>query len=438
MALTHDIDSAYADDAGDASVKAHQLDHDIIHRNLWHPPGRYPSRPYNQTMIWGGVSGHPYTTTGGTGSTFNVNDTSDFVLGDRSISITTNGTGQNTFVRRLSGTAMDFTNRVPRIWVKVTGKTRVNDLKLWLGSGGTLANAYQWQWTDSTPYWYAEGEWVAITLPWSEAVTVGTPNRAALTDVNFQVYDNNTGTGVTVKWGGFASVPDTTALWPNGVVSFTFDDAMDDHYTVAKAYMDKYGYAGTCYPIIDTLGTSGYMTLAQLKELVARSGWEVGLHAYAAANHNAVGGFPSLSASAQVKDIVQQREFLIANGFPNPANFAYPQGQFDVATCTNLAPWVDSARTTKAGNETWPPSDRMKMTTLAFSSSTTLATVQAAIDKAKANKEWLILLLHGIVASAPGTNDTTTAIFQGVVDYCNTQGVAVRTVGEVLRANPGS
>ncbi len=59
-------------------------------------------------------------------------------------------------------------------------------------------------------------------------------------------------------------------------------------------------------------------------------------------------------------------------------------------------------------------------------------TLQAEIDKAIANKTWLILLFHKIPVTETGTNDFSVAKFGTVVDYLASSGVRVKPVGEVI------
>lgn len=425
---------------GTSYVKPALMDLDDRALYALRPTARRPLNPPNRTIIFGGQTGHAYTS-GGTNTTFNLNDTTDYVLGDRSMKATTSGAADagasGSFFRKLSGTAVDFTNKIPEIWLKIDDLSKLSDLVVWLGSGGALANAFKWRPTDNaTTGIYRSGEWARLTLPWSQQITAaGTPTRNALTDVNIQFFDNGTG-ALVVHFGGLSAVPDTTTLWPNGVVSLTFDDGLLAHYTQAKMYMDKYGFQGTCYPIIDSIGVSNHMSLAQLKALQTVSGWDVGLHSYTQADHDA--GFTTLTAAALTQNIRRMREYLLANGIYSPAHLAYPLGDWNLSTEATLAPLVTSARTTNPKYyETWPPPNRMRLTTVPMSNTKTFANIQTDITNVKANKEWLILTFHDIVASAPASTGTTITIFQQIVDELNTQGVAVRTVHDVMAAQPG-
>lgn len=390
-----------------------------------------------ETMIWGGTSGHPYTTTGGTGSTFDLDHTADSALGDRSIKITTNGTNQNTFVRKLNGTSFDWTDKTPRIWFKVDNKARIADLNLWLGSGGGLANAYIWSFDDldMTVTYYNNNEWVCLTLPWSKATVSGTPNRAALTDLNLQIFDGSVGV-LNFWWGGLSAIPERS-IYPNGVVSFTFDDGLDEHYNIAAPYLQGKGYVGTGFIIADRVDQSGFVTTSQMQALQNTYGWELGLHSNTLSDHDASTGFNALTDSQIKSNLASNRSFMTGAGITDPESFAYPQGYYNENTAKSVGDVVRNARTTKGLMfNTAPVGDRRKIFCQALDASTTVGTVQGWIDTAKANQEWLVLLFHEIVASGATGGQVLTSTFQSIVDYVQTQNVGVQTVRGVQNLEP--
>ncbi len=60
-----------------------------------------------------------------------------------------------------------------------------------------------------------------------------------------------------------------------------------------------------------------------------------------------------------------------------------------------------------------------------------LETVQAAVDSAIQNNEWLILGFHDIVEDATINMQWATADFNELIDFIAASGVEVRTVSEV-------
>jgi hypothetical protein len=181
------------------------------------------------------------------------------------VSLTTDGLGTAKTLKRVAQPAMNLTGRYVRLWVKVPDQTRVAGLQVYLGDTN-LANFYRWELKSSAGQkWVTDGDWHLITLSFGDATVTGTPARAAVTDVQFRVVDDATGP-VTVYVNGLAHAPLSTAF-PNGVLSFTFDDTYASHYTQARPRMDAYGFPGTAYVIQEYVDGVGRMSMAQLHGL---------------------------------------------------------------------------------------------------------------------------------------------------------------------------
>jgi peptidoglycan/xylan/chitin deacetylase (PgdA/CDA1 family) len=401
--------------------------------NAVRPVATTPSR-VPLTMIWGGQSSHPY---GGSGGTITLHDTTDFAIGSESMKMVTNGSGGQTVLNQFGGPSVNWTNKVPVLWLKVENQAHVLDFKFWLGSSG-FSNYYQWDLRENPAAYpiLQDGQWVRLALPWGNAVVGGSPSRAALTDIQVHMYDDSAGQ-VTVHWGGFAQAPEPVSTWSNGVVSLAFDDGYASMFTAGRPYLDKYGFPATYYAITEVLWNHGaypgYVTLAQAKQLEQQSGWEVASHAYTAAVHNA--NYTTLSSAAQLDDMRKAKNYLLSEGFSAADHFAYPSGAWNTTVVGNVRETFASARTVNSSlEETFPPADLMKLHSLAANTSTSLASLQAAVDRAYSNHEWLILTFHDIQASASGNLEISTANFQALVDYINTKGIPVRTVSDVLRS----
>lgn len=395
----------------------------------------FPNRPTPVKSMWfnSGVAGHGIVTFQAAGTTFELNDTSDYALGDRSARVTTNGTGGFTVMQK-SGLTIDATGKNVRVWLKIDDVSKVGNIDLFLGDNA-FTNYFQASIFTAQPEnksTIKSGDWIAFDVPWSAFTTVvGTPSRAAIQLVRFNVSDTNSGSPATVRWNGVASIEENTTF-PNGVVSLTFDDCYASTYTIARPYMDKYGYAGTLYPIVEAFATSGRLTLANAKKLESANGWDFGFHAMTFASHNA--GFDSLTKEA----LVSEYESMLAWGSDNDVrgdSLAWPLITSSKLSEKTAANYFSTARGgIERLSETLPPSQRMNLRTIGVNPAKTLIALQAHIDKAKSSKTWAVFTFHDIVAASPTGNDTTTAIFQGLIDYINAQGVSVRTVSQVMKS----
>jgi peptidoglycan/xylan/chitin deacetylase (PgdA/CDA1 family) len=394
-------------------------------------------------------SGHGWTNNAG--STL-ATDTSDYVLGSQSVKITTGGAGAQANLSRTGMTSFDATSKCVRIRLKVTDLTYLSEIGVFLGSS-SFASFYKWsiQVTGSSRI-IQSGEWLTLTLSWHDATSSGTPNRAALTDARFYVIDNNTGNQVVVNWQSFELIPDGSSTFANGVISITFDDAYSSQWTLGKKTLDTYGYPATAFVIgdyIDNVATSGRLTTAQLKAMQDQSGWEIAGHANTGANHTT--SYTGLTQAQLESDIRQQRAWLTARGFRGSDGTAYPLGQYgrtsDGAYTRDIVRghWGYARTTHSRTKETLPPADRWGLRAVSaistfsggYAPSTLTTGTTGDIDKCKAQKSWLILVFHDIVASGvSATSQVLSSDFDAIIAAINVAGVPVMTIAEVLRRLP--
>ena len=67
------------------------------------------------------------------------------------------------------------------------------------------------------------------------------------------------------------------------------------------------------------------------------------------------------------------------------------------------------------------------------SNTTSVETIKNWINQANADKEWLVLLFHGIVESIPGPYQYSKQGFESIVDYVNSQNIPVVTPSQTLK-----
>jgi peptidoglycan/xylan/chitin deacetylase (PgdA/CDA1 family) len=323
-------------------------------------------------------------------------------------------------------------------------KIGANGLVLYVGSGATWAN--YWALPLSTPtddpaaYLANGASWFHWTIPIGDiavaANATGVPDRTAISRVRFAFNDASAGAAV-LRVGRVDIIPNAPTQFPNGVVSVTFDDVYVSQYTLARPRMDLYGFAATCYAVKESVGGAGFLSLAQLQAQQTDAGWDIAAHSYTLNAHN--NRFTSLSPAALDIELQSIKGWLLGNGFNEGSDhLAWPGGVYNAATLAAVRKYFTSARFIlsrwPASGESFPPGDRYRIKALGVGISTTVATVQAAIDAAYANGEWLILSFHNITASPSAGIDYAQSSFNTIIDYLNTKGIPVRTVAEVLRS----
>jgi len=415
-------------------------------RGLYRPSLRMPpwSRPSQVVTTFD--SGHGWSASGSGTASSNVNDTTDFSTGSQSAKATTTGTGATSNIEKLTGLSINATGKIFRLRLKVDDPTHLQRINVFAGDT-SLTNNFKWfvQTQTATTNYLQAGEWITITLPWSDIVaTTGSPNRAAITAFRVQVTDDSAG-AVTWHVDSVETIADASSKFANGVVSIVADDCRDSIYTLLKPLMDARGMSGTMYTIADAVGTSGRLTMAQLLEMQNRSGWEIAGHAATANVHNATSGLLSSDGDDQNREFEAMKSWLITNGFRGEG-FAYPQGKFDSATIERMRKYFAYGRTILYENkETWPPANPYRLRAISGISSvatagdhanpTKLTQAGGILELATTEKAWVILTFHVITSGAASvTTECAVADATTILDKIVSQGMACAPVADVLAA----
>lgn len=362
-------------------------------------------------------------------------DTTNMALGSRCITTTTNGAGLANTYRKLGAPAQDLSARNFAMLVKVDQPTKLSQFNLYLGTGSlsvfsvlTAGNG-----GGSSAAVLQPGVWTWVYFSWADVTSnVGTLDRTVVTDRQIRVVDNSTGS-ITFSVNALATFPKPT-LYPNGVVTFNFDDCWDSQATLAAPTLDLYGYGANAMVIVEALGDTGTgkFTQATLDKLQSYHRWEVGGHAYTYAAHNA--GFSTLGASALDDELLNLRDWLRRNGYRGHDLFAYPLGDDTQAVNDNVGKYFTFARQiVRVPSLPMPVDQPMRLRSYSVSSSDTLASVQGKVDAAYTNGTWLVLTFHKLVAGAPSAGtEWANSDFTSLIAYINAKPMPVMTLGAVL------
>lgn len=351
------------------------------------------------------------------------------------LSITTDGSGA-VQTSTVALPATDMRGAQLKIWLRVQGLEHASAIDLWLGNQN-LSSAFKFKLRSGQgQQWITEGDMVAFTLSWSaeNLTTAGFPDRAAIEALSVRASDDATGNPVQITVGGVALVPEPTGEYPAGLLSFTFDDNWSMMPGVAATALARHDFPATAYVIIDYIGKQDRATHDQLHDLQLH-GWDIAVHSFTGAHHDA--RFPTLPADVVEDDLVDARAWLMRYGFHGHHHCAYPGGDFTNGG-SNVLPIVGryftSCRTIfSAQREAMPPSDPLKLRVLYVTSSTSRAQVELAIDRARDNHEWIILVFHKLVSGEPAVStEWKTSDFGQVVDHAAASGIEVATVSQAL------
>jgi peptidoglycan/xylan/chitin deacetylase (PgdA/CDA1 family) len=115
---------------------------------------------------------------------------------------------------------------------------------------------------------------------------------------------------------------------PNHHVVITFDDGNLDVYTNAYPIMQKYGFTGVMYIVVNELHADGYMGVDQIQEMAA-AGWEVGSHSMTHVH--------LIDAHDRLYYEINQSRIELEGALGLPVrSFAYPYGEMDATVSTQV------------------------------------------------------------------------------------------------------
>ena len=121
------------------------------------------------------------------------------------------------------------------------------------------------------------------------------------------------------------SILDQDLELPERRIILTFDDGYEDFYTFAFPLLKKYKIKSTLYVVNNFLGSKGYLTEDQLKEIVNSRLVEIGAHTL---DHVYLKGESGAVAARQIVESKNELEDMLGI---NIRTFAYPFGAFDDA-----------------------------------------------------------------------------------------------------------
>lgn len=392
------------------------------------PTSETQERP-QETVITNFQSGHGFTLTSGGGAI--ADDTDVFCRGSQSLKLTTKGDG--TQLRVTSGLFSPTINLSGKV-VKIL--LRCDDPSSFMDTGGQVfigfssdnfgSHYFYYSATYTVAHEYGGNSWIQIEFSPSNQNTTGSPDLTAINAIRLYVKDHPV--GVFNIW--FQSISYYSNPAPEGIVSIVFDDGHFSQYTEAVKKMSQYGFPGTAYIMPDQIGTAGYLTLAQAKEMQDANGWDISAHY----NTN----LTTLSASEVESVLKNVKNYLITNGFSKGADhLAYPNGDYNQTVLPIVKKYFRSGRQSSSQSHALVPTNtpyRIK----AFSMSNGVSTAALATEVANciANKDWLVVVYHRIVASPSIAEDHSITNFGTEMDNIATSGVRVMTVSDVFNHYP--
>jgi len=209
-----------------------------------------------------------------------------------------------------------------------------------------------------------------------------------------------------------------------GIVSVTLDDGLLSQYNQALPALTSNSLKATYYITKDLLGTPSYMSAAQVMAL-KNAGMEIGSHSVSHPH------MATLNQTDLNYQSVQSKAYLDSTFGVNVTNFATPFGEYNDSVINTLMQTYTSHRSTDVGFISKQTFNKRNLIVQNVEYSTSVATVKSWIDKAKAEKLWLILVYHDTKNGGDAWS-TTPARFKSEMAYLKQSGVTVKTVKDAI------
>ncbi len=162
-----------------------------------------------------------------------------------------------------------------------------------------------------------------------------------------------------------------------------------------------------------------------MRELEDLHGWEIGAH------HGT--NLTTLTLAQAEAAIKAEKQWLVDIGFTRGVDhFAIPNGAFNHSLLDLLQRHFRTARTIAGTAETFPPADWRRLRVMNVLNTTTTTTIANAVDDARINNYWLILVFHKIVTTPAVSTEYSIANFATLVDDIAADGIAVKTISQAI------
>lgn len=320
------------------------------------------------------------------------------------------GSGSVAYLTK-TATFQDLTNCAFGIVIRSPDITKLSNITIDIGSDGASLQHYATV-AISTLHTIND-EWFILKAG-TLGVAAGSPNYTAINYIRLRVTPASSQVA-TIYIGGLLTWK--KALTPRGAVTFVFDDALTSCLSIAKPYMEKYGYRGvSAVPLTE-------MSAAKITnaKTLHRSGWDVighGLHHISC-------------ATAPDWEMMLPQRWLFDNGFEGEF-LALPAGTHDAAVKRYADDYFSLTRTAMAGYNSLPYPGSMHSCATVTSSST-IGSMQGWVTQASTNKLWTVISIGDIVAANPTSTQMLQSNFNSLIDFCNSSNVEVLTYSDIVK-----
>ena len=345
-------------------------------------------------------------------------DTTDFLFGTKSGKLTTTSGSFNAVVTKT-------------VALNLSGKT----ISLWFKKSSTITGITIFMlapnWSDYASFSigtanYPNNTWFNFVLPVDSMTKTGSPNFSNVATLRIEALGS-----VNTATLNFDQMHMANSALSNGAIIITFDDGNDSDYVFAKGKMDAFGLKGVSFVTGNLIGTTNFMSLAQMK-LMQSVGWDISSHSWSHPYYT------SLTGAQMIQETVSMKHYLKKNGFASGARFfAYPYSDYnelavDLVSRFHLTSRATVGFSTTGGMCNVPMLPSNQLPCVSVINTTSVANLTTWIQNVKATNSLGCILFHRLVTSAPSEWQYLDTNFNSFIDALAASGVPVITLSDLV------
>ncbi|WP_257446540.1 polysaccharide deacetylase family protein [Archangium lipolyticum] len=230
------------------------------------------------------------------------------------------------------------------------------------------------------------------------------------------------------------AVPTQAATpFQEGMVSITLDDGWPSQYTAARPVLNQHGIRATYFLVTEGIrnGWTGFMTVPQVQTVIAE-GNEIGSHTMTHSD------LTTLTPAQVQSELSGSQAWLKSQfGLASVPAFSTPYGAYNDSVLASVKQYYGSHRTVNGG-QNFRDTNILQLRAYDVNTSVTLDDVRTWLDRAAADKSWVILTFHQFVAGTP-TQPTEINItqFSQILDYIQAKNLRTVSISEGVALTEG-
>lgn len=208
-------------------------------------------------------------------------------------------------------------------------------------------------------------------------------------------------------------------VYSSCVATFIVDDGTSNFLSLVKPVFDSNGIKGSIGIITEKVGTSGYMSLLELKAL-QKDGYSMLCHSATHLDTIYKPGVATATDRIITNDYEKAYNFMIENSFNGADTIVYPWGGFENSgRYKNLARDFFNNGINSSGGYNLELNDNMYLNRTFINKNKSLDEYKTLINECINNQGWLIFGIHA------NTNEIDPTHLNSIIAYLNEKGVKI-------------